>query len=127
MRVPKGTSISQNMVAKEAGRDPPSFKKSRYPELVAEIKAHIASRNTTVRSNEATVMVPAGRNRRRRSWEEKFSDMKKQRDVALSMLVEADALIIELGQELEAIRAVQASKPTNVTPISSRTKIRGGM
>src|SRR5690606_15456656 len=37
-RLPKGSPISQNNVAKEAGVDPSALRSARYPELSAEIK-----------------------------------------------------------------------------------------
>ncbi|WP_318351643.1 hypothetical protein [Klebsiella pneumoniae] len=38
-RLPKGTPVSQNNVAKEAGSDPSALKKARFPLLIAEIKS----------------------------------------------------------------------------------------
>jgi len=40
-RLPKGSSVSQNNVAKEAGSDPSALKKSRFPLLVAEIQKYV--------------------------------------------------------------------------------------
>ena len=39
--LPKGTPVTQNNVAKEAGSDPSALKKSRFPSLIAEIKAYV--------------------------------------------------------------------------------------
>ena len=36
--LPKGTKVSQNNVAKEAGVDPSALRKSRYPNLISEIQ-----------------------------------------------------------------------------------------
>nr|WP_302685079.1 hypothetical protein [Pseudomonas syringae]UVN17909.1 hypothetical protein pPsy0479a_00077 [Pseudomonas syringae] len=43
----KGTPVSQNNVAREAGLDPSALKKARFPELVSEIQQWIHS-NTNV-------------------------------------------------------------------------------
>lgn len=39
--LPKGTPLSQNNVAKEAGVDPSALRRARFPELVAEIQEWI--------------------------------------------------------------------------------------
>ncbi|MQT61082.1 hypothetical protein GHO41_27495 [Pseudomonas sp. FSL R10-0399] len=44
IRVPQGTPLSQNLVAKEAGNDPSALKKSRFPDLVAEIQHWAAAK-----------------------------------------------------------------------------------
>ena len=41
--LPKGTPLSQNNVAKEAGVDPSALRRARFPELVADIQAWIES------------------------------------------------------------------------------------
>lgn len=45
--LPPGSSVSQNNVAKEAGKDPSALRKSRYPKLIADIQAWIASDAST--------------------------------------------------------------------------------
>lgn len=40
--LPPGSLVSQNNVAKEAGKDPSALRKSRYPLLIAEIQAWVA-------------------------------------------------------------------------------------
>lgn len=42
-RLPKGTLVSQNNVAKEAGSDPSALKKTRFPLLIAEIQMYVES------------------------------------------------------------------------------------
>src|SRR5690554_2541860 len=39
--LPKGTPLSQNNVAKEAGVDPSALRRARFPELVADIQSWI--------------------------------------------------------------------------------------
>ena len=43
LRLKKGAPVTQNNVAKEAGRDPSALKKSRFPELIREIKNAFAA------------------------------------------------------------------------------------
>lgn len=45
--LPPGSPVSQNNVAKEAGRDPSALRKSRYPKLIADIQAWVASDAST--------------------------------------------------------------------------------
>lgn len=40
--LPLGSPVSQNNIAKEAGKDPSALRKSRYPVLIAEIQAWVA-------------------------------------------------------------------------------------
>ena len=110
------------MVAREAGKNPSDFKKSRFGHLIAEIQEYVASRKAEAASLEPIAQVPSAERRPKRSLEEKYRDMKSQRDLALSMLVEADTLILELSQELESIKAARGSLQSNVTPIVSGRK-----
>ena len=42
MVLPTGSPVTQNNVAKEAGRDPSALRKSRYPRLIGEIQGWVA-------------------------------------------------------------------------------------
>lgn len=120
--VPKGTCVSQNMVAKEAGRKPPDFKKSRYPELIAEIQAYVATVQLAAGLEDSNTEIPLAERRSRRSMEEKYREMKSQRDIALSMLVEADALILELSQQIARAEGARPRNHGNVAAITSSRK-----
>lgn len=95
--VPKGTPVSQNNVAKEAGCDPSALRKSRYPSLIAEIQRWVEEDGAKGRpSPRQALMAQRSRNRTLR---EKMEAMKAQRDKALALLVEADATILDLAME----------------------------
>lgn len=115
-RLPKGTSISQNNVAKEAGCDPSALRKARYPSLIAEIQRWITEHAPDApQSPRQTILAQRGRNR---SLREKIEALKAERDHALSLLVEADAKILDLT--MENIRLQSHLPPSNVTPIRGR-------
>mgnify|MGYP003629439734 FL=1 len=44
IRLPLGAAVTQNNVAREAGRDPSALKKDRYPLLILEVQAYITSK-----------------------------------------------------------------------------------
>ena len=109
----KGTQVTQNNVAREAGLDPSALKKDRFPHLVAEIQAWVEnSAKTTTRSPRQTVIAQRTRSRELRV---RLDSMKSQRDHALALLVEADARILELTIENTRLKATLP--PTNVTLI----------
>lgn len=105
--VPKGTPVSQNNVAKEAGRDPSALKKERYPKLVRAIQSWIDEQGSTSKpSQRQTVLASRAK---RRGLETQLVACKKQRDLALSRLIEADAKILELTTENLRLKAITAS------------------
>ena len=119
-RLAKGTPVSQNNVAKEAGCDPSALRKSRYPSLVAEIQLWVeASAPTAPPSPRQTLMAQRCRNR---SLKDKLEALKAQRDHALSLLVEADARILDLTMENARLVALQPR--SNVTPMRGATDER---
>jgi hypothetical protein len=99
--VPPDTPVSQNNVAREAGRDPSALKKSRYPKLVRDIQMWLVAHPTE--PSDTTLESAAESKRRNRSLRDALSIMKKERDAALSMLVEADTLILELQTQLKSL------------------------
>lgn len=95
-RVPKGTPVSQNNVAKEAGTDPTALRKSRYPALIREIQAWMEI------NNQERVLIRTRRVQRkldRENLTEKIQQLKQQRDEAQSQLVSAQRTMLELLQE----------------------------
>jgi len=97
-----GAAVSQNNVAKEAGRDPSALRKSRYPVLIQEIQEWVA-RFTAPKA----VNVSARRQRLRTARKERESKLILQRDNLASLLVEADAKIVELTLEIARLKAAQ--------------------
>lgn len=100
----KGTPVSQNNVAREAGQDPSALRKSRYPTLVGEIQHWIKGHKT---SNTPLSPTKRLRNQREhnRSLRDEIKEVEKERDLALSLLAEADTKILELTLQNEMLQA----------------------
>lgn len=96
--LPAGAQVSQNNVAKEAGRDPTALRKSRFPSLVAEIQNHVAAHGGECPESERQKLLK--HRKRSRSTREEIADLKKQRDVTAGLLVEANAQIAILTRRL---------------------------
>lgn len=119
-RLPKGTSVSQNNVAKEAGCDPSALRKARYPSLIAEIQRWVTEHAPDMpQSPRQTILAQRGRNR---SLREKIEALKTERDHALSLLVEADSKILHLSLDNIRLEAQLQTllPPSNVTPMPGR-------
>jgi len=101
--LPRGTLLSQNNVAKEAGVDPSALRRSRYPELVKEIKIYIEGNKKTQVQSSSRGLVLAQR-ASNRSLRERIKLITDQRDNALSMLLEAELKIIQLSSENESLK-----------------------
>jgi len=100
--LPRGTPVSQNNVAKEAGTDPSALRKKRFPALVREIQAWVE-----IHSQQQT-MQRARRERKRRSREdlsEQNSRLTKERDDAQSQLTSAHRLVLDLLQKNARLQA----------------------
>ena len=95
--LPKGTKVTQNNVAREAGVDPSALRKSRFPNLVAAIQQWIEE-NPAHPTRSPRQVALAGR-AARRELGSKIELLKIQRDDALATLVEAEARIVELTIE----------------------------
>ena len=102
--LPKGTPISQNNVAKEAGVDPSALRRARFPELVAEIQEWIEAHKDEKTTKSPRQMMLAQRSRNR-DLKEKYKSLEEQRDKALSQLLDAQARIVELTLENQRLRA----------------------
>ncbi|PHM24805.1 hypothetical protein [Xenorhabdus budapestensis] len=102
--LPKGTPLSQNNVAKEAGVDPSALRRARFPELVAEIQTWIeANRDSPVQKSPRQMML--AQRSRNRDLQEKVRALEEQRDNALSQLLDAQLHILDLTLENQRLRA----------------------
>lgn len=118
--LPKGTPVSQNNVAKEAGCDPSALKKARFPSLVEEIQRWVEEHAPKApKSKRQTILAQRDRNRTHR---DKIKTIEVERDHALSLLVEADLKILDLTFEKIRLEArLEELQPTsNVTPMQGR-------
>jgi uncharacterized membrane protein len=99
----RGTPVSQNNVAKEAGCDPSALRKTRFPLLVLEIQEWIeANKGHESPSDRQRLLKKRSKNRDLR---ETIADMKRQRDRAVGMLADADLSIVELTERLADVQA----------------------
>lgn len=101
--LPKGTLISQNNVAKEAGCVPSALRKSRFPSLIAEIQRWVKVHSSTTSPSPRQSML--AQRKRNQSLKDRIETLKAERDHALSLLIEADMKILELMQENAALHA----------------------
>ena len=109
--LPKGTRVSQNNVAKEAGRDPSALRKTRYPLLIIEIQDHInINKNETLTSERQKLIK---RKQKNRDLKQIISDLKKQRDKAVNRIIYSNLRILELSETVDDLMAkLEAYLPT---------------
>ena len=93
INVPKDTTVSQNNVAKEAGKHPTALKKDRFPILVLEIQDYLKQKeaDTDAIANKKEL-------RKKRTLEERYVACKKERD-RLASICEAELNYIEQLQD----------------------------
>jgi len=117
--IPKGSSISQNNIAKEAGVDPSALRRSRFPELVSEIQSWIEAHKRDAPKKSARQMMLAQRSKNR-DLREKISALESQRDKAINKLLDAQARVIELTRENQ--RLLEQLPQSNVSLMFGRPK-----
>lgn len=115
--VPKGTKVTQNNVAREAGLVPSALRRSRFPVLVAEIQQWIDANPNAAGAVSPRQMALARRSHNR-GLRIQLGALRVQRDDALSKLVEAEAAILDLVVENERLRAqLPETAPTPLHPL----------
>ncbi|WP_130905403.1 MULTISPECIES: hypothetical protein [unclassified Pseudomonas] len=113
--LPKGTPVTQNNVAKEAGSDPSALKKSRFPSLIAEIKTYVEQHAEERPPSLSKVNLLA--RQKSRALRDRMEQVARQRDQLASLLSEADAKIIELYDRIaELERQLPASNLISLDP-----------
>ena len=113
--LPKGTPVTQNNVAKEAGSDPSALKKSRFPSLIAEIKTYVEqhAKERPPSLNQVNLLA----RQKSRALRDRIEQVARQRDQLASLLSEADAKIIELYDRIaELERQLPASNLISLDP-----------
>lgn len=88
--VPMDTAISLASVAREAGSDPSSIKRSRYPDL-----AHEISQFTSTDSSSTLDPKLAAARRKIQRLESRLRDVQRQRDHAISLLLAAERELMD--------------------------------
>ncbi|RON66645.1 hypothetical protein BK669_00625 [Pseudomonas fluorescens] len=117
--LPKGTPVTQNNVAKEAGSDPSALKKSRFPSLIAEIKTSVEQHAEERPPSFNKVNLLA--RQKSRALRDRIEQVVRQRDQLASLLSEADAKIVELYDRIaELERQLPASNIISLDPRGSR-------
>jgi len=101
--LPKGTSISQNNVAKEAGCDPSALRKTRFPLLVLEIQEWIENHEDEQQVSARQKLVK--QRRKNRDTRDTIADLKRQRDIAAGLLADANLRIVELSEKIADVQA----------------------
>lgn len=101
--LPRGTHVSQNNVAKEAGCDPSALRKSRFPLLVIAIQEWVEAHKGEPLPSERQRLLK--QRRKNRDTREIIVDLKKQRDSAVGLLADADLKIVELSEKVADLEA----------------------
>jgi hypothetical protein len=99
--LPRGTSVTQNNVAREAGTDPTALRKARYPALVREIQAWVEV-HSHLEEKKAERQRRCGE---RESLEDQLVRVKKERDDAQSKLASAHHAVLQLLQGKAQLQA----------------------
>lgn len=110
--LPPGTPVSQNNVSKEAGCDPTALKKSRFPDLVVEIQEYVSEHGGGARAPSERQRLLKQRQRSRNAAETN-KDLKGERDIAASLLVEANALIATLTLKVRDLESRLGDRESN--------------
>ncbi|WP_071751883.1 hypothetical protein [Burkholderia ubonensis] len=115
--LPRGTPVSQNNVAKEAGTDATALKKKRYPTLIRDIQAFVEIQNQERERKRQNI---AEKRRARNDLTEMVKDLKSQRDDAQSQLISAKRRVLELLEENRRLRARLDESLPPPTPLRRR-------
>lgn len=100
VNVTKGTSVTQNNVAKEAGVDPSALRKSRYPSLVQEIQEWI---ETNPQQNDKNKQAKKIQQSQVIELKNRIEVITAQRDQATSKLLAAQLKIVELINKIDKL------------------------
>lgn len=94
INVPVGTPVTQNNVAREAGRDPSALKKARYPQLIKDIQDFISSRSLDAKA-DLDGLLPTSSDYQQ--LVEQLEALTLERDMLLSKLFAANERILILN------------------------------
>jgi len=97
--LPKNSAVTQNNVAREAGRDPSALRKSRYPKLISDIQLWIAAGAEIPR---ATRDMPVAQLRSKlEDVMHEAEKLREERDLVLSKLLVANDRILLLTSKIK--------------------------
>lgn len=100
----KGTPVTQNNVAREAGRNTSALRRERYPTLVLEIQAWVRSQKEQHNSKKRST------DNRSRTLKQKLQDHQKQVEKLSSIVSAQDNYIIELLEEIDQLKSRKVVK-----------------
>lgn len=102
-RLPKGSKLTQNNVAREAGVDPSALRRARFPELIAEIQAWVEAHaeDETQKSPRQRLLAVRGRNRGLR---QRLIEVTQQRDLAAAKVILLEERLVALTVENERLK-----------------------
>lgn len=106
--LPPNSSVTQNNVAREAGRDPSALKKNRYPFLIAEIQAYKKS------EVESTPVIKKLHDNRSRTEKQKLASCRKQIDKLSSIVAAQNSYIESLLDEIEILKTGKILAKDNI-------------
>ena len=115
--LPPGAPVSQNNVAKEAGRDPSALRKSRYPRLIRAIQKWIEDNGNAPRKRSSSASLIKGARDKNRELRARLEELTQQRDNAMARLVIAEECILELNHRVQEYKA-RVGETDNVVRIS---------
>lgn len=104
-RLPPGTPVSQNNVAKEAGRDPSALRKSRYPRLIRAIQKWIEDNGNAPRRRHSSASLIKGARDKNRELKARIEELTQQRDRAMARLAIAEEAMLEQHRYLQDLKA----------------------
>lgn len=110
----RGTPVTQNNVAREAGCDPSALKKARFPTLVRAIQAYVELHPGTGDGDGRKGKKQRATNR---STKERLDDAIKQRDQVESVLASANKRIVELTEEVQSLQRQLDEIRPRATPL----------
>lgn len=112
--LPAGTPVTQNNVAKEAGRDPSALRKSRYPRLIREIQKWIEDNGNAPRKRSSYASLIKGARDKNRELKMRIEELTQQRDKAMARLVIAEESILDLHLQIQRYKATLGEVETVV-------------
>lgn len=120
-QLPRNTPVSQNNVAKEAGRDPSALRKSRYPRLIRAIQKWIEDNGNAPRARASSASLLKGARDKNRQMKARLETLTKQRDKAMARLVITEESVLDLHRRLKDYRA-RLGESDSVVPIRGSAK-----
>ncbi|QIN60324.1 hypothetical protein SBC1_02990 [Caballeronia sp. SBC1] len=120
--LPKGSRVSQNNVAREAGLDSTALRRSRFPGLVDDIQEWIDA-NSDKQAATSVRQQTVERRGRNKSLKIQLKERTDERDQAVSKLVDAHRHILTLLMKIQR-SAGELPDEASVIELRSRRKKR---